>query len=188
MNHFPHSFLINLVAGAIAEAGAVQAADLLLYQKLGQLLNVSAYVLFGAQILGSFLGGLFAVFWYRVFTSRASLQNGVDEALGLPAAHIWHATAKQALKRGLPRSALTAAAVTGACFLLLAIVKFFSARQDWRFTRILCPRIRFEGSGRSSWIPNVDFVEREWLALLPTGSSFAIGECSVGDFRDNSAC
>ena len=30
MNHFPHSFLINLVAGAIAEAGAVQAADLLL--------------------------------------------------------------------------------------------------------------------------------------------------------------
>lgn len=148
----------------------------MLYQKLGQLLNVSAYVLFGAQVLGSFLGGLFAVFWYWFFTSRASLQNGVDKTLGLPAAHIWYATAKQALKRGLPRSVLTAAAITGACFLLLAILKSFSARQGWRFTRILCPRIRSESSGRSSWIPNVDFVEREWLALFPAGSSFAIGE------------
>jgi glycerol uptake facilitator-like aquaporin len=151
------------------------------YQKLGLLLDVSADVLFGAQILGSFLGGLFAVFWYRVFTSRASLQNDADEVLGLPAAHMWYATAKQALKRGIPRSALIAAAITGACFLLLAIIKFFSVRQGWRFTKIHCPMIQSESSG--SWIPNVQFMEREWLALFPAGSSFAIGECSADDFR-----
>jgi uncharacterized oligopeptide transporter (OPT) family protein len=177
-----HAFLINLVAGAIAEAGAVQAADLLLYQKLGQLLNVSGYVLFGAQALGSLVGGVFAVFWYWVFTSGASFQKGADDSLGLPAAHIWYETAKQALKRGLSPSALTAAAITGAWFLLLAVAKSFSATQSWSFRRIFGPRVRRESSERLCWISMVKFVAREWLALFPAGSSFAIGECTADDF------
>lgn len=177
-----HAFLINLVAGAIAEAGAVQAADLLLYQKLGQLLNVSGYVLFGAQAFGSLVGGMFAVFWYWVFTSGASFQKGADDSLGLPAAHIWYETAKQALERGLSRSAYTAAAITGAWFLLLAVAKSFSATQSWSFRRILGPRVRRESSERLCWIPTVNFVAREWLSLFPAGSSFAIGECTADDF------
>jgi uncharacterized oligopeptide transporter (OPT) family protein len=170
-----HAFLINLVAGAIAEAGAVQAADLLMYQRLGQLLRVSGDIVFGAQVLGSVVGGLFAVFWYWVFTSGASFPKGTDDSLGLPAAHIWYATAQQALKRGLSRSASTAAAVTGACFFLLAVVKFGSTTQS------CCPRVRRENSERLRWIPTLNFVPREWLALFPAGSSFAIGECTADE-------
>ncbi|KAJ8602126.1 hypothetical protein CTAYLR_001634 [Chrysophaeum taylorii] len=82
----PKMVLPNLVAGAVAEAGATQAGDMMQDLKTGLLLGVAPSAQFGVQILGSFCSILFSVALYRLYSSVYQIP-GPD--LPAPTALVW---------------------------------------------------------------------------------------------------
>ena len=89
----------NLVAGAVAEAGAQQAGDLLQDLKTGHLLGASPRAQFVAQIAGSLVGVLVSVGSYRLLT--AAYPVGGTE-LPAPTARVWLGMAQLVNGRSLP--------------------------------------------------------------------------------------
>uniref|UniRef100_A0A0D2Y8M3 Oligopeptide transporter n=1 Tax=Fusarium oxysporum (strain Fo5176) TaxID=660025 RepID=A0A0D2Y8M3_FUSOF len=81
------SVLINLIAGAVSEAGALQAGDLMQDLKTGHLLGAAPKAQFWGQVIGASVGAVLSAFIYRVYTryqpptSGYSLQ-GLSQALG----------------------------------------------------------------------------------------------------------
>ncbi|TQV91347.1 oligonucleotide transporter [Cordyceps javanica] len=62
------SVLINLVAGAVSEAGALQAGDLMQDLKTGHLLGASPKAQFWGQMIGATAGAVLSAFIYRLYT------------------------------------------------------------------------------------------------------------------------
>lgn len=65
----PSSVLINLVAGAVSEAGALQAGDLMQDLKTGHLLGAAPRAQFWGQVIGATCGAVLSAFIYRLYTS-----------------------------------------------------------------------------------------------------------------------
>jgi OPT family oligopeptide transporter len=63
------SVLINLVAGAVSEAGALQAGDLMQDLKTGHLLGAAPKAQFWGQMIGATYGAVLSAFIYRLYTS-----------------------------------------------------------------------------------------------------------------------
>jgi len=82
----PNNILSNLVAGAIAEAGAQQAGDMMQDLKTGHLMNASPRAQFYAQLIGSGASAFFAVAAYLLYTSAFPI--GGPE-FPVPTAPIW---------------------------------------------------------------------------------------------------
>jgi OPT family oligopeptide transporter len=82
----PGSVVANLLAGAISEAGAQQAGDMMQDLKTGHLLRASPRAQFYAQLLGSFFSVFFAVAAFKLYESAYTI--GSPE-LPAPTATIW---------------------------------------------------------------------------------------------------
>ncbi|EGG20352.1 hypothetical protein DFA_07476 [Cavenderia fasciculata] len=82
----PHNVLANLVAGAVAEAGAQQAGDLMQDLKTGHLLKASPRVQFFGQLIGSFFSVFFAVGAYKLYSTAYTIPSPDMPA---PTASIW---------------------------------------------------------------------------------------------------
>eukprot|EP01133_Synstelium_polycarpum_P015631 gene15631-18571_t len=80
----PKNVLSNLVAGAIAEAGAQQAGDMMQDLKTGHLLRASPRVQFYGQVIGSFFSVFFAVGAYKLYTYAYT-----SAELPAPTAIVW---------------------------------------------------------------------------------------------------
>jgi uncharacterized oligopeptide transporter (OPT) family protein len=143
---YPHALQVNLIAGAIAEAGACQAPDLMGDLKVGHLLSLSPDLLFAAQLIGSTWGSIVAPFFYKLLmytkTRKSFLNSDQEASFRLPAAHIWLVAGKLALGKGFPEKALPVSVATGLVVAPISILK--NLRHD--------------------------------LSFLPAGASFAIGE------------
>lgn len=63
------SVLINLVAGAVSEAGALQAGDMMQDLKTGHLLGAAPKAQFWGQVVGATVGAVVSAFIYRLYTS-----------------------------------------------------------------------------------------------------------------------
>lgn len=63
------SVLINLVAGAVSEAGALQAGDMMQDLKTGHLLGAAPKAQFWGQVIGATAGAIVSAFIYRMYTS-----------------------------------------------------------------------------------------------------------------------
>ncbi|PHH71132.1 hypothetical protein CDD80_5491 [Ophiocordyceps camponoti-rufipedis] len=63
------SVLINLVAGAVSEAGALQAGDLMQDLKTGHLLGASPKAQFYGQIIGATFGAILSAVLYGLYTT-----------------------------------------------------------------------------------------------------------------------
>jgi uncharacterized oligopeptide transporter (OPT) family protein len=63
------SVLINLVAGAVSEAGALQAGDMMQDLKTGHLLGAAPKAQFWGQVIGATVGAVVSAFIYRLYTS-----------------------------------------------------------------------------------------------------------------------
>jgi OPT family oligopeptide transporter len=63
------SVLINLVAGAVSEAGALQAGDMMQDLKTGHLLGAAPKAQFWGQVIGATAGAVVSAFIYRMYTS-----------------------------------------------------------------------------------------------------------------------
>jgi uncharacterized oligopeptide transporter (OPT) family protein len=89
----PGSVVANLVAGAVAEAGAQQAGDLMQDLRTGYLLGVAPRAQFWAQLVGSVVGIPVSVAAYALYTSAFGVGPG-SAMLPAPTAAVWAAMAR----------------------------------------------------------------------------------------------
>ena len=72
-----NSVIINLLAGAISESGAVQAGDMMQDLKTGHLLGAAPKAQFYGQLIGSFVGAVVSAWVYKLYTSVYEIPGGM---------------------------------------------------------------------------------------------------------------
>ena len=73
-----NSVIINLLAGAISESGALQAGDMMQDLKTGHLLGAAPKAQFYGQLIGSFVGAIVSAGVYQLYTSVYEVPGYVD--------------------------------------------------------------------------------------------------------------
>lgn len=94
-----NSVLINLIAGAVSEAGALQAGDLMQDLKTGHLLGAAPNAQFWGQIIGSTVGAVVSALIYRLYTSVYQVPGDLFQ---VPTGYVWIFTARLVTGKGLP--------------------------------------------------------------------------------------
>jgi OPT family oligopeptide transporter len=110
-----HAIVINLLAGAVSEAGALQAGDILQDLKAGHLIGASPKAQFYGQIIGSIVGAFVSAAVYKLYVSVYKVPG---ELFQIPTAYVWIFTARLVTGKGLPPMAWQFALVAGAIFVL----------------------------------------------------------------------
>jgi OPT family oligopeptide transporter len=126
-----NAVIINLVAGALSESGALQAGDLLQDLKTGHLLYASPKAQFWGQLIGSAIGAIVSALVYRLYTQVYEVPGGLFE---VPAAYVWVFTARLVLGDGLPPKVAEWAAGCGAVWAIFTAIRVWSRerRQNGR--------------------------------------------------------
>nr|UJH94552.1 ST.17 [Starmerella bombicola] len=124
----PHAVLLNIVAGAITEAGAQQAGDLMQDYKTGNLLAAPMT----QQTLGMILGTTWSVaisgLIYKLYTSHFDIPGS---EFRIPTAYIWADCARLVTGDGLPHMAGKFSLAFGIIFMILAIAKHNLRGESW---------------------------------------------------------
>ncbi|KAL6858651.1 OPT oligopeptide transporter domain-containing protein [Trichoderma novae-zelandiae] len=123
------SVLINLVAGAISEAGALQAGDLMQDLKTGHLLGAAPKAQFWGQIIGATFGAVFSAFAYHIYTAVYEIPGKLFQ---VPTAYVWIFTARLVTGQGLPYMAKEWATGAGALFAVTTLARTLSVGRPWR--------------------------------------------------------
>ncbi|CAO2647167.1 Nn.00g080890.m01.CDS01 [Neocucurbitaria sp. VM-36] len=116
----PRAVLLNMVAGALAEAGASQAGDLSYDLKVGYLVGADLHSQLFGQCIGCVAGAFMSVGLYRLYTTVYTIPG---DKFPVPVAHIWVLTARLALGNGLPEKAASFALAFGIFFALSTALK-----------------------------------------------------------------
>lgn len=128
MHSKPNAVLLNIVAGAITEAGAQQAGDLMQDFKTGGILGA----LMSNQSIGMAIGTAWSViasgFVYKLYTSHFEIPG---TEFRIPTAYIWADCARLMTGEGLPDKAALFSLVFGLIFVVLAIVKHLYQHKKW---------------------------------------------------------
>ncbi|KAF2758410.1 oligopeptide transporter-like protein [Pseudovirgaria hyperparasitica] len=94
-----NAVIINLIAGAISESGALQAGDLLQDLKAGHLLGAAPNAQFWGQIIGSTVGAIVSALVYKLYVSVYKIPGGLFQ---VPTGYVWIFTARLVTGSGLP--------------------------------------------------------------------------------------
>lgn len=116
----PGAVLVNLVAGAIAEAGAQQAGDLMQDLKTGHLLGASPKAQFVAQMIGTVWSIFLSSVMYKVYNKVYEIPNDVFR---IPTAIIWIDCSRLVTGEGLPPYAFEFSMAFGLIFGVISLVK-----------------------------------------------------------------
>ncbi|EME83040.1 uncharacterized protein MYCFIDRAFT_215173 [Pseudocercospora fijiensis CIRAD86] len=121
---------INLIAGGISEAGALQAGDLLQDLKCGHLLGASPKAQFWGQLIGSGVGAIVSACVYRLYTNVYQIPGGLFQ---VPTAFVWVFTARLVTGQGLPPKTAEFAAAAAAIWAVLTAVRIYgqSKKAKW---------------------------------------------------------
>jgi len=183
----PGQVATNVVAGALAEAGAMQAGDLMQDLKTGHLLGASPRAQFFAQLIGSTFSVVITVAAFQMYESVYTIPS---EDFPAPVAHVWKDMA-ELMQDGLgvlPESARVCAFIFMVIGIGLPILEKFAEHSSWG--RFIPSGIAF-GIGMyitPDWtIPRVlgAVVEYLWrsrnpasheLHMLMVASGFVLGE------------
>ncbi|XXG97745.1 Hsp70 chaperone [Hypoxylon texense] len=122
------SVLINLVAGAISEAGALQAGDLMQDLKTGHLLGASPKAQFWGQMIGATVGAVVSAFIYRLYTSVYDVPGDLFQ---VPTAFVWISTARLVTGKGLPYMAREFAIGAAVLFAVLTALRTKAIGKSW---------------------------------------------------------
>jgi OPT family oligopeptide transporter len=129
----PHSNsnakLINLVAGGIAESGAVQSGFMMQNLKTGYLTGSSPDTQFLGQVLGSLVGAILSSILYRLYTSVYEVPGDVFQ---VPSAYVWRAGAALAVGEGLPDHVPIFALFTAIIFTGFAVARIALGNSKYR--------------------------------------------------------
>ena len=153
----PNAVIINLIAGAISESGALQAGDLLQDLKTGHLLGASPKAQFWGQIVGSAVGAVVSAAVYKLYTQVYTIPGGLFQ---VPTGYVWIFTARLVTGRGLPPQAATFAFVAAAVWSLLTILRIYG--------------MNVRNADGSKGAP--------WLDLIPGGIAVAVGMYNMPSF------
>ncbi|KAI0181988.1 OPT superfamily oligopeptide transporter [Hypoxylon sp. FL1284] len=122
------SVLINLVAGAISEAGALQAGDLMQDLKTGHLLGASPKAQFWGQMIGATVGAVVSALIYRLYTAVYDVPGDLFQ---VPTAFVWIFTARLVTGKGLPYMAREFAIGAAVLFALLTALRTKAIGKSW---------------------------------------------------------
>ncbi|KAI1471417.1 OPT superfamily oligopeptide transporter [Daldinia caldariorum] len=122
------SVLINLVAGAVSEAGALQAGDLMQDLKTGHLLGAAPKAQFWGQIIGATVGAVVSAFIYRLYTAVYEVPG---ELFQVPTGRVWIATARLVTGKGLPDMARSYAIGGAIIFAIFTALRTKATGKSW---------------------------------------------------------
>ncbi|KAK5693090.1 OPT superfamily [Elasticomyces elasticus] len=149
-----NAVVINLLAGGISEAGALQAGDLLQDLKTGHLLGASPKAQFWGQLVGSAVGAVVSACVYKLYTRVYTIPGGLFQ---VPTGYVWIFTARLVTGQGLPpRVPVFAAAAAGLWAVLTAV-------------RIYGTALKRCGGGA-------------WVDFVPGGIAVAVGMYNTPSF------
>jgi uncharacterized oligopeptide transporter (OPT) family protein len=123
-----NSVLINLIAGAVSEAGALQAGDLMQDLKTGHLLGAAPNAQFWGQIIGSTVGAVVSALIYRLYTSVYEVPGDLFQ---VPTGYVWIFTARLVTGKGLPHLAWQWALGAAIIFTATTIVRIVGQGKRW---------------------------------------------------------
>jgi len=123
-----NSVLINLVAGAVSEAGALQAGDLMQDLKTGHLLGAAPNAQFWGGVIGSAVGAVISSFIYRLYTSVYEVPGDLFQ---VPTGYVWIFTARLVTGKGLPTMAAQWALGAAVIFTFTTIARIIGTGKQW---------------------------------------------------------
>ncbi|KAF8253662.1 OPT superfamily oligopeptide transporter [Wilcoxina mikolae CBS 423.85] len=109
----PAAVAINLVVGAVSEAGAQQAGDIMQDLKTGHLIGAAPRAQFFGQLIGSVFGAIISAWTYRIYSSVYPIPGPL---LQVPTAYVWIDCSRLVYGKGLPQGAWGFAVVFAAVF------------------------------------------------------------------------
>jgi OPT family oligopeptide transporter len=124
-----NSVLINLIAGAVSEAGALQAGDLMQDLKTGHLLGAAPNAQFWGQIIGSAVGAVVSALIYRLYTRVYEVPGDLFQ---VPTGYVWIFTARLVTGKGLPPMAWQWAAGAAVIFTGTTVVRILGSEKRWK--------------------------------------------------------
>ena len=130
--HAPHAVLINLLAGALSEAGAQQAGDIMQDLKTGHLLGASPKAQFWGQLIGSTVGAVVSACVYRLYTRVYEITGRLFQ---VPTAYVWVFTARLVLGQGLPPMVKEWALGAGVIWTVLSVIRVVGRARDWHWAQ-----------------------------------------------------
>lgn len=125
----PNAIIINLLAGAISESGALQAGDMMQDLKAGHLLGASPKAQFYGQMIGSFVGAIVGAAVYQLYTRVYEIPGGMFQ---VPTAYVWIFTARLVTGQGLPEMAWQWAVGAGVLFAAVTAVRVAGHGRWWQ--------------------------------------------------------
>lgn len=152
-----NAVVINLLAGGISEAGALQAGDLLQDLKCGHLLGASPKAQFYGQLIGSGVGAIVSASVYKLYTKVYDIPGGLFQ---VPTGFVWVFTARLVTGQGLPDHSPTFAAGAFIIWALLTALRIYGQSKR-----------NADGSKGAGWVPYV-----------PGGIAVAVGMYNVPSF------
>jgi uncharacterized oligopeptide transporter (OPT) family protein len=123
-----NSVLINLIAGAVSEAGALQAGDLMQDLKTGHLLGAAPNAQFWGQIIGSTVGAVVSALIYRLYTKVYQVPGDLFQ---VPTGYVWIKTARLVTGKGLPPMAFQWALGAAIIFTVTTILRILGTGKRW---------------------------------------------------------
>lgn len=125
----PNAIIVNLLAGAISESGALQAGDMMQDLKAGHLLGAAPNAQFYGQIIGSFVGAIVGATVYQLYTRVYEIPGGIFQ---VPTAYVWIFTARLVTGQGLPEMAWQWAVGAGILFVVVTAVRIAGHNRWWQ--------------------------------------------------------
>ncbi|CCC07379.1 unnamed protein product [Sordaria macrospora k-hell] len=150
-----NSVLINLVAGAVSEAGALQAGDLMQDLKTGHLLGAAPKAQFYGQVIGATVGAVVSAFIYKLYTVVYTIPGPLFQ---VPTGYVWIFTARLVTGEGLPPMAKEWAIGSAALFAVTTAARI-----------VIVDKLGGEKG-------------KKWQALIPGGIAVAVGMYNVPSF------
>ncbi|KAL2759504.1 hypothetical protein ACRALDRAFT_1047124 [Sodiomyces alcalophilus JCM 7366] len=121
--------IVNLVAGAISEAGALQAGELMQDLKTGHLLGAAPAAQFWGQIIGATVGAVVSAFIYQLYTAVYPIPGDLFQ---IPTAYVWIFTARLVTGKGLPTMTKEWSIGFGILFAITTIIRATCPGRRWR--------------------------------------------------------
>ena len=148
----PNAIAINLLAGAISEAAALQAGDMAQDLKAGHLMGASPKAQFYGQLIGSVVGAFTSAIVYRLYTNIYKIPGDLFQ---IPTAFVWIFTSRLVNGKGLPEMAWQWAVAAGCVWVVLTVLRVIGMR-----------------GGEALW----------WHKLVPGGIAVAVGMYNTPSF------
>jgi OPT family oligopeptide transporter len=133
-----HAVVVNLIAGAVSEAGALQAGDILQDLKAGHLIGASPKAQFYGQVIGSLIGAFVSAAVYKLYVSVYEIPGDLFQT---PTAYVWIFTARLVTGKGLPPMAWKFASGLGVVFCCTTALRIYLLASGRPWARKLHPWI-----------------------------------------------